>query len=254
MITYIARNTINGKFYIGSTVNFNRRKREHLTSTSNYPFHNALRKNPDKFEWEIYEDDCDDRVLEKSLLEMWYGKELCYNLSPNADQPAPLDKEWNTENGNRVLELKLGFHNPEYRNSDEYKEMQHNTGKKCVELKIGIHSEEYKNSNKPKEISINNGKKTGKQNFENKVGIFNPKYKSSQKFIEDQKRRLERSKEVCSKSIIIVDPKGNEFLFYSMNEAERKLGMKNQTISRTAKRGTPITKGKWEGWVVLYKE
>jgi len=86
MDTYRATNTTNGKFYIGSTNNFENRKREHLRSRENYPFQSALRKNPDAFEWEVWSDDCDDPVLEQALLDMWYGKECCYNLSQFADR------------------------------------------------------------------------------------------------------------------------------------------------------------------------
>lgn len=254
MITYIARNISNGKFYIGSTLDFEKRKRQHLLSKENYPFQNALRQNPDIFEWEIIEDKSSERILEQSLLDMWFGKEICYNLNSKANNPPIVDKEINYSNGKNVENMKLGFHNPEYRNSKKYKKMQMDTGKKCAELKIGIHSEEYKKSNRSKEVSSNNGKITGKRNFLNKKGIFDPNYKNSQKFIEDTKKRLERTKEVCSKSIIIIEPNGKEYTFYSMNDAERKLGIKNQTISRTAKRGTAITKGKWKGWKVIYQE
>jgi group I intron endonuclease len=87
MITYIARNTINGKFYIGSTFNFERRKKEHLESKHNYPFQNSLRKNPDAFEWETYIDDCDAPILEQSLLDMWCEKSQCYNINQYASRP-----------------------------------------------------------------------------------------------------------------------------------------------------------------------
>lgn len=87
MITYIARNTINGKFYIGSTFNFERRKKEHLESKHNYPFQNSLRKNPDSFEWETYIDDYDDPILEQSLLDMWCEKSQCYNINQYASRP-----------------------------------------------------------------------------------------------------------------------------------------------------------------------
>jgi group I intron endonuclease len=251
MITYIARNTMNGKFYIGSTINFNRRKNEHLKSNSNYPFHIALRKTPDCFEWEVIEDDSEERILEQSLLDMWYGKEMCYNLSPTANCPST-NFEANYKIGMRVKELKLGFHNPEYINSFDHKKMLHETGKKCFENEIGIHSKEYKKSDKPKMVGRMVGLVIGKQNYENKIGIFSPEYRNSQKFIDDNKKRIERSKEVCSKSIIIISPNGDKFIFYSMQEAERKLGIKNQTVSRLAKRGTPATKGKWKGWRVMY--
>lgn len=89
MLTYKATNTLNGKFYIGSTTDFERRRKEHLKSKAKYPFQNALRKNPEAFEWEIWEDDCDDPVMEQALLDMWFGKEQCYNLSSIAGRPGP---------------------------------------------------------------------------------------------------------------------------------------------------------------------
>jgi group I intron endonuclease len=87
MDTYKATNTRNGKFYIGSTTNFERRKVEHLACTENYPFQNALRKNPEAFEWEVWSDDSDEPVLEQALLDMWFGKECCYNINPFASRP-----------------------------------------------------------------------------------------------------------------------------------------------------------------------
>jgi hypothetical protein len=87
MDTYKATNTTNGKFYIGSTTNFEERKKGHLKSNENYPFQNALRKNPEVFEWEVWSDDSDEPVLEQALLDMWYGKECCYNVNPYADRP-----------------------------------------------------------------------------------------------------------------------------------------------------------------------
>jgi group I intron endonuclease len=86
MDTYRATNTTNGRFYVGSTTNFEKRRKEHLRSKKNLPFQNALRKNPEDFEWEVWTDDCDEPVLEQALLDMWFGKECCYNLNPFADR------------------------------------------------------------------------------------------------------------------------------------------------------------------------
>ena len=87
MDTYRATNTTNGKFYIGSTTNFERRKVEHSKPGKNYPFQNALRKNPEAFEWEVWSDDSDEPILEQALLDMWFGKECCYNLNHSAQHP-----------------------------------------------------------------------------------------------------------------------------------------------------------------------
>jgi hypothetical protein len=89
MYTYRATNTVNGKFYIGSTRNFEVRKKGHLRSKCNYPFQNALRNNPDLFEWEVWSDGSDEPILEQALLDMWYGKECCYNLSSVATHLGP---------------------------------------------------------------------------------------------------------------------------------------------------------------------
>jgi hypothetical protein len=87
MDTYVARNTRNGKFYIGSAKFFEVRKKEHLASKDNYPFQNALRNNPEEFEWEVHTDDSKDRELEQALLDMFFGTEMCYNLNPKASAP-----------------------------------------------------------------------------------------------------------------------------------------------------------------------
>jgi group I intron endonuclease len=87
MDTYKATNTLNGKFYIGSAIDFERRKKEHLRSKEKYPFQNALRKHPEVFIWEVWSDNSDEPTLEQALLDMWYGKEQCYNLSPVAGRP-----------------------------------------------------------------------------------------------------------------------------------------------------------------------
>ena len=87
MDTYKATNTTNGKFYIGSTTSFERRKAEHLKCEENYPFQNALRNNPEAFEWEVWSDDSNEPILEQALLDMWFGKECCYNLNPSAQHP-----------------------------------------------------------------------------------------------------------------------------------------------------------------------
>jgi len=120
MITYKATNTRNGKFYIGSTVDFEKRKRQHTRCRRNTPFHNSLRKNPDDFVWEFTEDESNEPELEQALLDMWYGKEQCYNLCPFAGRPqvnVESARAWGILNGptlgKRTYENRVGIFDPE---------------------------------------------------------------------------------------------------------------------------------------------
>ena len=87
MDTYRATNTLNGKFYIGSSVNFERRKREHLSSKETYLFQTDLRKNPEAFIWEVYTDNLDTNEHEVRLLKESYFDVRCYNLNSCAERP-----------------------------------------------------------------------------------------------------------------------------------------------------------------------
>ena len=87
MDTYRATNTLNGKFYIGSTKNFEHRKYQHLHSKETYPFQTELRKNPEAFVWEVYTDNLDTNEHEVRLLREFYFDARCYNLNPCAERP-----------------------------------------------------------------------------------------------------------------------------------------------------------------------
>jgi hypothetical protein len=148
MITYKATNTLSGKFYIGSTTNFEKRKKGHLSSRHNYPFQNALRKNPNSFEWEIVEDDSDEPILEQALLDMWFGTEMCYNLSPYADRPKCNPEsvsEWGKLNGpiqgKKHFENKTGMFSPDAPVSEWRKKGGEVTGPRSLESGTGLFRE-----------------------------------------------------------------------------------------------------------------
>jgi predicted GIY-YIG superfamily endonuclease len=86
MYTYIATNTLNGKFYIGSAIDLEKRKRQHLKLKSDRPFHRDLQANPEVFTWDVFVDEASDSILEHALLEMWHGKEQCYNIAAVAKE------------------------------------------------------------------------------------------------------------------------------------------------------------------------
>jgi group I intron endonuclease len=167
MYTYRATNTVNGKFYIGSAIDFKRRKRSHLRSKTNYPFHRALRKNPNAFEWEFWSDDCDEPVLEQALLDMWFGKEMCYNLNPNADRP-PLSTglKRSEETKQKMRKAKSGENNPCFGRTGAKNPMSERTGDKN-HMFGKTHSEESNQKNREKHLGRKQWvNETGKRKFQ----------------------------------------------------------------------------------------
>jgi hypothetical protein len=98
MITYIAIDLFGSKrVYHGSTTNFKRRQTQHLTSSENYPFQNALKQR--QFYWICSDDDgLDDRSEEQFYLDFYFGSPWSFNLNPIASSPPrvpeKLPKEW----------------------------------------------------------------------------------------------------------------------------------------------------------------
>jgi len=221
MDTYKATNTTNGKFYIGSTKNFEKRKKGHLQSKDNYPFQNALRKNPEAFEWECWSDDSDEPILEQALLDMWFGTEQCYNLNPSAEHPPQNSFEQNQ-----------------------------NIGLKNVELGRGCFSEEYRNSEERKELY----KKIGRENAELGRGFCDPEYQASEDAQKIRERGAARAAEVCSKRVKLTSIGGTETLFKSLTEASVVLGVSKNTLMKYANNfpDKPMKKGAAKGSCIEY--
>lgn len=222
MDTYRATNTTNGKFYIGSTTNFNKRKNSHFTSKENYPFQNALRKNPEAFEWEVWSDDSEEPILEQALLDMWFGTEQCYNLNPSAKHP-PRSTEGVSKGGKVVFQEKSGIHSEEWLNSDECLKQRKENGEKCRDegkgmfsltseerfgvaslagtinysRGVGIFNPDYVNSEQKIEDSRKGGVTQGPRHLEEQTGLFNPDYLSSDKRIKD----LEKGGQVAGSQV-----------------------------------------------------
>jgi group I intron endonuclease len=243
MYTYKATNTLNGKFYIGSTINFEKRKAQHLRSKVNLPFQNALRKHPESFAWEVWEDECREPVLEQSLLDMWHGKQQCYNINPNADRPSI---ETSIKNGKLAVANQFGIFNPEWRQSDNFYKHQKKAGtqggKAVAERQIGFVNPEYINSEEYKEIRRKNAKKL----MEEQKGLFSPEYLNS----PERKAMHRRSAEQRGRPIQMITPQGEVLEFISIREAFRATGMNRETMRNLANGGS--VKGRWSQWRVLF--
>ena len=63
-VIYKITNLLSGKSYIGQTVNFEQRKKDHLKAKDNYSIHKALRKyGKENFSWELLEENVPQNLL-----------------------------------------------------------------------------------------------------------------------------------------------------------------------------------------------
>jgi general stress protein YciG len=207
MDTYKATNTLNGKFYIGSTNDFQKRKRQHLKSDKNYPFQNALRKNPEVFEWECWTDDSDKPILEQAMLDMWFGKEQCYNLNPRADRPsASLDQ---CRRGGLVA---LEKHPNQLSNNGK------KSGRKTFELGLGLFS-------LTPDQQAENQKKGGQVLYDRGEGLHSL---TPEQHAENGRKGGAVSAKNSAKAVICTE---TEVTYSSTCEAERETGISRVCIS-----------------------
>ena len=216
MNTYRATNTLNGKFYIGSTKDFEYRKAQHLNSKADYPFQSDLRKNPEAFVWEIYTDDLDTNEHEVRLLKEFFFDPRCYNLNPSAERP------------------------PSPKGKIRWKNELTQKEKRCFEKPKGKGWEKGVLQKTRKKISVaNSGEKhpmygrTGENHPQyGRTGALNP----------------------VSKAVIAIQPDGTELYFGSTRETSRELGINNGHLSgEYLKTGKVLKKGKFEGWRFVYE-
>lgn len=271
MDTYKATNTNNGKFYIGSTNNFKARKKSHLTSKENYPFQNALRKDPDAFEWEVWSDASDEPILEQALLDMWFGKECCYNLSPYAYRPPDMTgkKMWVNEEGIQTFSVEppgegwsLGV-SEERREQNSRAKKGKKEGKETREKKSQAHkgkkrvfTEEHCANISKAHTGVKGDSKggliAGKMNAELGRGFCSPEYRSSEKYLKDRERASKIGAEAVSRPISITFADGVIQEFQSLSQAGRTTGMTSQSLGALAKSGKVGSKGKYKGVRVQY--
>lgn len=119
----MATNKVNGKSYIGKTINsLKQRKQEHIrrarNKTDNYYFHNSIKKHgPEAFEWIVLEE-CDDfSTLGK--LEIYYIKlyktfEEGMNLTPGGGDKGSLGFRHTEKTKRKMSVMQKGKNNPNY--------------------------------------------------------------------------------------------------------------------------------------------
>lgn len=155
-------NKINSKFYIGSSDNIERRFGRHLLDLlknrhDNIHLQNAWNKyGKDNFNFQIYKI-CEPQLLleeEQKELNVWVGKEECYNIRKDAKCPVAIGEHRSEEIKRKISETQKGI--PRW-TEDQKKQMSVNRkGRKHrndVKEKMKNRSSSYENIKKAQKIN-----------------------------------------------------------------------------------------------------
>jgi hypothetical protein len=168
--------------------------------------------------------------------------------------------------GRKAVELKLGVHSDDYKNSPVTKERNINNGKLKAAQGIGFHNPEFIESPEEKERK----RKLGEEMFQQKKGIFDPDFINSPENKQRLRERGLRHKEngtgifsrtheqmvetgrqlglSNSKAVKVTNPEGEEFIFTSGRAAERELGIPHSNLRLLINKGSTFKRGPWSGW------
>lgn len=225
-------NVVNNKFYIGSAVNFSRRKTRHFSELRTGKHNNrylqaAWNKHGETaFIFVVVEKVKDKSMLlevENRWLKEHVGKDYCYNLGVDATAPmlgmsGELSPTWGRQHTDED-KAKIGAASKARIQSNEEKAKRRATMK-------------------GHEVSITTRAKisaalSGEGNYWH------------------GKKRPEHGAKV-SKPVLFIGPDSNETRYVSISELREATGMKPPTVNRALKSGKPITRGKFTGFSILY--
>jgi group I intron endonuclease len=223
-------NVVNNKFYVGSAVNFSRRKARHFSELRHGKHNNRwLQASWNKYGEkafvfvvvEVVQDKATLLEVENRWLKEHVGKKYCYNLGVDATAPM------------------LGF--------------------------SGESSPTWGRKRTPEELAAQNwrGKK---HTFESKKRISAKlkgrhvstatRAKISQTLSGEGnfwygKKRPDHGTKV-SKAVVVVQPDGTETVYESILKLRETLGLKPPTVNRAVKSELPLTRGPYKGWIFKY--
>ena len=225
-------NVVNNKFYVGSAVNFSRRKIRHFSELRTGKHNNRyLQASWDKhgeaaFVFVVVEEVQDKAVLleaENRWLKEHVGKDYCYNLGVDATAPmlgmsGELSPTWGYQHTGdaktRIVKALTG------RVQSEETKAKRRATMKGHELSVATRAK----------ISATLS------------GTGNYWY---------GKQRPDHGAKV-SKAVIMVAPDKTEIRYPSIQALREQTGMKPPTVNRALKSGKPIKRGKFVGFSILY--
>lgn len=225
-------NVFNNKFYVGSAVNFKRRKRVHWWRLrrgdhSNKHLQAAWNKYGEKAFTFVIVEECpegaDILAIENVWLKEHVGKDYCYNSATDATAPT---LGWYGEKN--PMWGKTFSHTPEalikIRQASTGRKHTADTKQRIKNYLIG----------KPRPAEVRAKIAAGVS------GERNPNYGKPRdaSFIEKVSRR-----------VVIIKPDGETKLYPSIKALREDLGIKPPTVNRALKSGLPLTRGPMKGWI-----
>lgn len=225
-------NVVNNKFYVGSAVNFSRRKTRHFSELrtgkhNNRHLQSAWHKYGEAaFVFVVVEEVQDKATLlevENRWLREHVGKNYCYNLGVDATAPmlgmsGELSPTWGYKHTACAKKRIVGS------------------------LTGRVQSEETKTKRKATMKGHTLSVATRAKISATLSGEGNYWY---------GKKRPDHGTKV-SKAVVVVAPDKTKTVYESISALREATGMKPPTVNRALKSGKPITRGKFAGYSVLY--
>jgi group I intron endonuclease len=227
-------NAINNKFYVGSAVNFEKRKARHLWRLrrgdhANKHLQAAWQKYGEKaFVFAVVQAVAEHEDLlaaENVWLFEHVGKDYCYNIATDATAP---------QTG--MFGDKNAMWGKTFQHTDDAKK------RIGAASKIRVQSKEEKQKRR--------------KTLKGHVVHSETRLKISAKLSGEGnywygKKRPDHGAKV-SRQVVVTDPTGNATTYPSISTVREALQLTPPTVNRALKSGKPITRGKFTGWSFKY--
>jgi group I intron endonuclease len=225
-------NIINNKFYVGSAVNFSRRRTRHFSELKTQKHNNQKlqaawnKYGPDAFIFVVVEElpeHADLLAAEDVWLKEHVGHDYCYNIGTTATAPSlglvgPLSPSWGRKHTDTAKSMIGTASKARVQSEGERKKRRESMKGHVVPAKVRA------------KISAT---LSGEGNY------------------WYGKKRPDHGEKV-SKAVAVTDSSGNVATYPSISAVRDALGMKPPTVNRALKSGTPIKRGKFAGWTFKY--
>lgn len=225
-------NVVNNKFYIGSAVNFSRRKTRHFSELRTNKHNNSKLQNAwnkygeDAFVFAVVEEIKDKGLLlevENRWLKEHVGKDYCYNIGVDATAP--------------MLGMS-GEASPTW----GYKHTKNSLKKIGAASKTRVQSEEEKAKRRKSMKGHHVATSTRAKISATLSGEGNYWY---------GKKRPDHGAKV-SRAVVVTDPNGKVTEYASITVLREEMKLKPPTVNRALKSGKPLVRGPYKGWLFKY--